>query len=139
MYTKEDGSNNKSTTAQATIIITGNDKAAMQKAKKAIQELASKGIATLLQTDKTFGEHYVTVHWRKLSDPADATFKPCRRYLIVVCNCGTVVSLVVLLFTIGETRKWGSELMWHDHVDERFVTRGSRDYEINLIFSLIDE
>ena len=66
---KEDSNNQKAIKqTKATIVITGNDKQSITKAKKAIQELAAKGIATLLQTDKTFGEHFVTVHPRHLSE-----------------------------------------------------------------------
>lgn len=52
----------------ATVVITGDNKEAVAKAKKAVNELASKGYATLLQTDSTFGEHSITVHPRCLSE-----------------------------------------------------------------------
>ena len=70
---KDDGPNNKaaarvSAMAKAGVIITGNDKESIAKAKKAVLELASKGYATLLQADPNFGEFGTEVHPRMLSE-----------------------------------------------------------------------
>lgn len=64
---KDDGPPKK-TAAKAGVIITGGDKQAIAKAKKAILELASKGYATILQTDSNFGEFGTEVHPRMLSE-----------------------------------------------------------------------
>ena len=53
---------------KATVVLSGGDREAMAKAKKAVNELASKGYATLLQSDSTFGEFSITVHPRYLSE-----------------------------------------------------------------------
>ena len=70
---KDDGPNNKaaarvSAMAKAGVIITGNDKESIAKAKKAVLELASKGYATILQADPNFGEFGTEVHPRMLSE-----------------------------------------------------------------------
>jgi predicted PilT family ATPase len=53
--------------AKAGVVITGPNKESIQMAKKAIQELATKGYATLLQSDN-FGEFGTEVHPRMLSE-----------------------------------------------------------------------
>ena len=54
---------------KATVVLSGGaDRDAIAKAKKAINELATKGYATLLQSDSTFGEFSITVHPRYLSE-----------------------------------------------------------------------
>lgn len=55
------------TAAKATVAIAGPDKESCTKAKQAIQELATKGYARLLQADG-FGEFSIQVHPRVLSE-----------------------------------------------------------------------
>lgn len=71
--------------AKATVIISGSDKEAMAKARKAVQELASKGYATLLQSDN-FGESSISVHPRFLSEivgPSGKTIQALQKTLDV--------------------------------------------------------
>jgi len=53
---------------KATVLLSGGTAEQTAKARGAIIELAAKGYATLLQTDATFGESYVEVHPRHLSE-----------------------------------------------------------------------
>ena len=62
---KDDAPNNRAT--KAGVVITGPDKESIQAAKKAVQELATKGYATILQSEN-FGEYGTEVHPRYLSE-----------------------------------------------------------------------
>lgn len=72
----------------ATVVISADDKESAKKAKKAIQELATKGYATLLQPDN-FGEYSISVHPRSLSEivgPGGNTIKALQSTLDVKIN-----------------------------------------------------
>jgi len=64
---KDDPPPKSSQPQKATIILSGGDKEGMAKAKKALMELASKGYATILQSEN-FGEFGTVVHPRYLSE-----------------------------------------------------------------------
>jgi rRNA processing protein Krr1/Pno1 len=71
--------------AKATVVISGSDKEAMAKARKAVLELASKGYATLLQSEN-FGESSISVHPRFLSEivgPSGRTIQALQKTLDV--------------------------------------------------------
>jgi len=53
---------------QATVILSDGSPEQLAKARTAVLELAAKGYAALLQKDATFGESYVEVHPRHLSE-----------------------------------------------------------------------
>lgn len=69
----------------AIVVVSGDTKDAIQKAKKAIKELATKGYATLLQADN-FGEYSISVHPRFLSEivgPSGRTIQALQQTLDV--------------------------------------------------------
>ena len=69
----------------ASVVLSGDTKDAIQKAKKAIKELATKGYATLLQAD-SFAEYSISVHPRFLSEivgPSGRTIQALQQTLSV--------------------------------------------------------
>jgi len=101
---------------KAGVVITGPDKDAIAKAKKAVLELASKGYATLLQGEN-FGEYGTEVHPRHLNE--------------IVGPKGRVIQAIQsqlgVKITIPST-EWNPGMKNHEKVKPAFVgIAGTRD------------